>query len=82
MEPSWVKEGHYTPWYIAASVLIVIGSALMYTVNETTSTAKIYGCSILLATGAGCLVRLGFIVAQAVVPRSEMSSGKHCLIVH
>lgn len=56
MEPSWVKEGHYTPWYIAASVLIVIGSALMYTVNETTSTAKIYGCSILLATGAGCLV--------------------------
>lgn len=68
------KEGHYAPWYIGASVLIIIGSALMYTVDEYTSTAKIYGYSIILATGAGCIIQIGFIVAQAVVPRSEMSS--------
>ncbi|ERF73026.1 hypothetical protein EPUS_07120 [Endocarpon pusillum Z07020] len=68
------KEGHYAPWYIGASIFIIIGSALMYTVNETTSTARIYGYSILLASGAGCIVQIGFIVAQAVVPRSEMSA--------
>ena len=59
--------------------MIIIGSALMYTVDENTSTAKVYGYSIILATGAGSIIQLGFVVAQAVVPRSEMSSGKHCL---
>lgn len=46
------KEGHYAPWYLGASVLIIIGSALMYTVDENTSTAQIYGYSIVLAIGA------------------------------
>ena len=70
------KEGHYMPWYIIANVLIIVGSALMYTVNENTSTARIYGYSIILATGAGCIMQASFIVAQAIVPRSEMSAGK------
>lgn len=70
------KEGHYQPWFLAANALIIIGSALMHTVNEDTSAAKIYGYSIILATGAGCIIQIGFIVAQAVVPRSEMSSGE------
>jgi Na+/melibiose symporter-like transporter len=74
------KEGHYAPWYLGASVFIIIGSALMYTVDENTSTAQIYGYSIVLATGAGCIVQIGFIVAQAVVPRSEMASGMLCLL--
>ena len=70
------KEGHYMPWYIIANVLIILGSALMYTVNENTSTANIYGYSIILATGAGCIMQASFIVAQAIVPRIEMSAGK------
>ena len=65
------KEGHYAPWYIGASVLIVIGSALLYTVNETTSTATIYGYTILLTTRASYVVQIGFIVAQAIVPRTK-----------
>ena len=70
------KEGHYQPWFLAANSLIVIGSALMYTVDESTTNAKLYGYSIILATGSGCIIQIGFIVAQAIVPRSEMSSGK------
>ena len=70
------KEGHYQPWFLGATVLIIIGSSLMYTVDVGTSVGKIYGYSIILATGAGCIIQTGFIVAQAVVPRSEMSSGK------
>lgn len=34
------KEGHYQPWYLGANALIVVGSALMYTVNENTSTVR------------------------------------------
>ena len=74
------KEGHYAPWYLGAATLIIVGSALMYIVDENTSTARIYGYSIILAAGAGCIIQTGFIVSQAVVPRSEMSSGKHCVL--
>lgn len=69
------KEGHYKAWYIFATVMILIGSALMFTVDEHTSTGRIYGYSVVLGIGAGTIVQTGFIVAQAVVPRSEMSSG-------
>lgn len=70
------KEGHYQPWFLVATTLIIIGSSLMYTVDEHTSAGKIYGYSIILATGAGCIIQTGFIVAQAVVPRAQMSSGE------
>jgi hypothetical protein len=46
------KEGQYAPWYLGTSVFIIIGSVLMYTVDENTSTAQIYAYSIVLATGA------------------------------
>lgn len=73
------KDGHYTPWYLFASVLVVIGSALMYTVDENSSTPRIYGYSAILGIGAGCVVQTAFIVAQASVPHQEMSSGKSLL---
>lgn len=69
------KEGHYKAWYIFATVMILIGSTLMFTVDEHTSTGRIYGYSVILGIGAGTIVQTGFIVAQAIVPRSEMSSG-------
>lgn len=70
------KYGHYKGWYIFATAMILIGSTLMFTVDEHTSTGRIYGYSVILGIGAGTIVQTGFIVAQAVVPRSEMSSGK------
>lgn len=70
------KYSHYKGWYIFATTMILIGSTLMFTVNEHTSTGRIYGYSAVLGIGAGTIVQTGFIVAQAVVPRSEMSSGK------
>ena len=56
------KEGHYMPWYIITNVLIIVGSALMYTVKENTSLAKVYGYSIILAIGASCTIQTSFIV--------------------
>ena len=62
---SW--KGYYMPWFTASGILTLTGSALMYTVNESTSTAKIYGYGILLGTGAGGFIQLPFSVAQAKV---------------
>jgi len=59
--------GYYFPWYIIAGVFNIAGAALMYTVNEHSSTASIYGYSILLGIGSGAFIQASFAVAQAKV---------------
>ena len=66
------KHGLYMPWYTFSGILVVIGSALMFTVDDTTTAAKIYGYSILIGTGAGASVQMGFSLAQAKVPPPEI----------
>ncbi|KAI9891417.1 MAG: hypothetical protein M1814_002736 [Vezdaea aestivalis] len=68
------KVGLYMPWYLVGGILVVAGGALMFTVDENTSPAKIYGYSILLGTGAGCYVQASFSVAQASVPPADIPS--------
>ncbi|KAI9875888.1 MAG: hypothetical protein M1830_007829 [Pleopsidium flavum] len=63
------KKPYYMPWYMASGALSVIGSALLYTVDETTSSAKIYGYSIILGVGGGGFVQLSFTVVQAKVEK-------------
>ncbi len=74
------KEGHYLPWYVFASMMMVIGSALMYTVDETTGTGRIYGYSAILAIGAGCVAQSSVSIAQASVSREELSLGRLLVI--
>ena len=59
--------GYYMPWFLWGGILTVIGDALLYTVNETSSTGQLYGYSILSGIGAGSFVQAGFSVAQAKV---------------
>lgn len=63
------KKPYYMPWYLFSGLLSVIGSALLYTVDENTSTAKIYGYSIILGVGGGAFVQLSFTVVQAKVEK-------------
>lgn len=60
-------QGYYFPWYVIGGAFNLIGAALMYTVNSDSSTARIYGYSILLAVGAGAFIQASFSVAQAKV---------------
>ncbi|KAL9597752.1 MAG: hypothetical protein Q9219_004946 [cf. Caloplaca sp. 3 TL-2023] len=60
--------GYYFPWYVAGGAFTLIGSALMHTVDNESSTARVYGYSILFAIGAGAFVQASFSVAQAKVP--------------
>ena len=59
--------GYYMPWYLGSGIVTVIGSALMYTVDQNSSVARVYGYSVLLGVGAGGIVQASFSVAQAKV---------------
>ncbi|KAL8858174.1 MAG: hypothetical protein Q9178_005351 [Gyalolechia marmorata] len=60
-------QGYYFPWYVIGGAFNVTGAALMYTIDYYSSTARIYGYSILVAIGAGAFVQTSFSVAQAKV---------------
>ncbi|PHH92661.1 hypothetical protein CDD83_6265 [Cordyceps sp. RAO-2017] len=67
------STGYYYPWYIAGSALELIGGVLLYTVDENTTNAKLYGYTIILGTGIGCFCQAGFAVAQMKVDASEIA---------
>ncbi|KAI4159449.1 MAG: hypothetical protein L6R39_000351 [Caloplaca ligustica] len=60
--------GKWLPWFFAGAALALIGSALLYTVDLTTSNAKLYGYTILTGAGSGCFLQLPFSVVQSLVP--------------
>ncbi|KAB5560109.1 major facilitator superfamily domain-containing protein, partial [Coniochaeta sp. 2T2.1] len=66
------KTGYYYPWYVAGAALELIGGVLVYTIDEHTSNAKIYGYTIILGTGVGCFCQAGFAVAQMKVKPTEI----------
>nr|ART34992.1 putative Major Facilitator Superfamily transporter [Fusarium babinda] len=68
------RYGLIPVWYIGGSTLVLIGSALMYTVNENTSNANIYGYNILVGAGAGCYIVAGFAIVQSLVPSHETAN--------
>lgn len=67
------KVGYYMPWYLFGSVLAVIGSALLYTIDLDTPHAKIYGYSVLTAFGVGLFSQAGFPVAQVKALPEQLS---------
>lgn len=66
------KFGYYMPWYLGGGIFIVIGGALMYTIDYTDGASKVYGYTILIGIGAGSFVQAGFSVAQATVKEEEI----------
>jgi MFS family permease len=64
--------GYYMPWYLASGILMLIGGSLMYTVDEYTSAATIYGYSILMAAGAGLSAQIAYSVAPAKLPPAQV----------
>jgi len=68
------KFGYYMPWYLCGGVLVVIGSALMYTIDLDTSDSKIYGYSVLIALGTGFFSQASFPIAQAKVGPHQISA--------
>jgi MFS family permease len=61
-------------WYIGGSSFALIGSALMYTVDNSTSNGKIYGYNILIGAGTGSYIVAGFAIVQSLVPVHEIAN--------
>lgn len=61
------RFGYYMPWYTFSGITILIGGALMYTVDASTSTAKIYGYIILIGVGSGATVQAAYSIGSAKV---------------
>ncbi|KAF2004248.1 MFS general substrate transporter [Amniculicola lignicola CBS 123094] len=58
------KFGYYMPWYLASGVFNTVGGALFFaTLAPDTSTATIYGYSVLLALGTGLAQQAAYSVA-------------------
>ncbi|ORY16988.1 major facilitator superfamily [Clohesyomyces aquaticus] len=67
------KVGYYMPWYLVGSMLALVGSVLLYTLDLDTSRAQIYGYSILAAFGVGLFSQAGFPVAQVKAAPEHLS---------
>ncbi|KAM5354625.1 hypothetical protein ACJ41O_001272 [Fusarium nematophilum] len=63
-----------SPWYIGGSGMVLIGTALMYTANEITPNANVYGYTLLIGAGAGCYVVIGFTIVQSLVPAHDIAN--------
>lgn len=66
------KLGYYMPWYLVGGVLVVVGSALMYTVEQETAMSRVYGYTVPLGVGVGMFLQASFSVAQAVVATEDI----------
>ena len=60
--------GCYSPWFIFGAAFTLIGSALLYTIDSSTSNARIYAYSALGGLGSGAYVQATFAVAQLKAP--------------
>ncbi|KAJ4301929.1 hypothetical protein N0V90_004025 [Kalmusia sp. IMI 367209] len=66
------SRGHWMPWFFYGGALVLAGGALMYTVDEHTSPAKIYGYSILIGSGTGAYIQMPFNAAQESVSSAQI----------
>ncbi|USP74006.1 Efflux pump DEP3 [Curvularia clavata] len=68
------RYGLIPVWYIGGSLVTLIGTALMYTVDDDTSNAKVYGYNVLIGAGTGSYIVAGFAIVQSLVPIHEIAN--------
>jgi len=67
------KLGWYMPWFLIGGCFVVIGSALMYTIDQDDSTSRVYGYTVLIGAGVGMFGQAGYAVCQAVVDLTNIA---------
>jgi len=65
--------GRYNLYFLVGGCLMVIGGALLCTINETTSAGQFYVYEIILATGIGLVFQNAYAVAAAKVSPKDQS---------
>ncbi|KAK0643305.1 major facilitator superfamily domain-containing protein [Cercophora newfieldiana] len=69
------RLSYFQPWYIAGSVLALVGGVLLSRITTATPEAQIYGFEVFVGLGTGCFIQAGYAVIQSVVPPAEMAYG-------
>ncbi|KAJ5736908.1 DNA repair protein RAD50 [Penicillium malachiteum] len=68
------KLGYYMPWYVFGNAAVIVGSALMFTINSKTSAAHVYGYTFLIGVGVGCFQSAGVAVASAIAAPADVNN--------
>lgn len=66
------KLGYYMPWFLGGSLLAVVGGALVFTVEISTSIPAIYGYTVILGIGVVCFLMSAFGRVSAVVDARDV----------
>lgn len=66
--------GRGPPFYTVGGAFMIIGAALMHSVEVDTRTSNVYGYEIILAIGAGLSIQIGYMLAVVHVERHEIQS--------
>jgi Na+/melibiose symporter-like transporter len=66
--------GRYNYYYMLGGAIIVIGAALMFTIDAATSPAHVYGYEVLIAAGCGLVFQNAYAVAAAKVSKKDQSN--------
>lgn len=66
--------GHFVPLMILGSILVTIGSGLIYTLGLHSSSGKWIGYQIIAGFGVGLSLQIPVITAQATVDPADLSS--------
>lgn len=74
------KLGYYTPFMIAATVLMSIGAGLLSTFTPKISRARWVGYQILYAVGYGMGSRQPLVAVQAVLDGQDLATGTAVII--
>ena len=67
--------GYYTPFTIAASILMGIGGGLLSTFTTTTGSPKWIGYQVIFGMGVGFGMQQPLIAAQTVLPKKDIPLG-------
>ncbi|KAE9977253.1 hypothetical protein EG328_002148 [Venturia inaequalis] len=67
--------GWYTPFIYFGTVLLVVGSGLIYTLSPTSSPAQWIGYQAIAGFGAGSAMGMPFLAVQVVLSTQDMPSG-------
>ena len=75
------ESGYYMPWFLAGSVVSLIGCVLLSTADMDTKPGAIYGYEILVGIGTGCGIQTSFAVIQTVTGPELMSHGLSFIMI-
>jgi hypothetical protein len=72
---SITKIGYYTPFVIAGSILLSIGSGLVSTFTTSTPSSHWIGYQILFGFGMGMSMQQTLVAVQTVLPKADIPTG-------